>query len=72
MLALSRRKGESLILDNNIEVTILEIRGEQVKIGINAPKDVMVYRKELYDQVGEANKAAVQSMGLKNKKMLKK
>lgn len=73
MLALSRRKGESLILGNNIELTVLEIRGDQVKLGINAPKDVPVYRKEVYEQIEEANKEAVQSKGLKNlKQMLNK
>ena len=46
MLALTRKKGESLIIDNNIEFTILEIRGDQVKIGITAPKQVPIYRKE--------------------------
>ena len=43
MLALTRRKGESLVLNNNIEVTILEIRGDQIKIGITAPKEVPIY-----------------------------
>ena len=47
MLALSRKKGESLVLNNNIEVTVLEIKGEQVKLGITAPKDVPIYRKEV-------------------------
>ena len=51
MLALTRKKGEALILNNNIEVTILEIRGDQVKIGISAPKDVPIYRKEVYLQI---------------------
>ena len=50
MLALSRKKGESLVLSNNIEVTVLEIKGEQVKLGITAPKDVPIYRKEVYTQ----------------------
>ena len=47
MLALSRKKNEALVLNNNIEITILEIKGEQVKLGISAPKDVPVYRKEV-------------------------
>lgn len=73
MLALTRKKGESLILNNNIEITVLEIRGDQIKIGINAPKEVPVYRKEVYEQIEETNKAAVQSKGLKNlKQMLEK
>ena len=58
MLALSRKKGEALIINNDIEITILEIKGEQVKIGISAPKEVPVYRKEVYIQIQEANKAA--------------
>ena len=44
MLALTRKKGESLVINNNIEITVLEIRGDQVKIGISAPKEVPVYR----------------------------
>ena len=59
MLALTRKKGESLIIDNNIEFTILEIRGDQVKIGITAPKQVPIYRKEVYVQIENEHKAAV-------------
>lgn len=58
MLALTRKLNESIIIDNDIEITILEIKGEQVKIGITAPKTVPVYRKELYVQIQEANKEA--------------
>ena len=59
MLALSRKKIEALIINNNIEITVLEIKGEQIKLGISAPKDVPVYRKEVYEQIQEANKDAV-------------
>ena len=48
MLALSRKKNEALVINNNIEITVLEIKGEQVKLGISAPKEVPVYRKEVY------------------------
>ena len=64
MLALSRKKGEALIINNDIEITILEIKGEQVKIGISAPKEVPVYRKEVYIQIQEANKAASDPAGV--------
>lgn len=64
MLALSRKKGEALIINNDIEITILEIKGEQVKIGISAPKEVPVYRKEVYIQIQEANKAASDTVGV--------
>lgn len=58
MLALSRRKGEALMINNDIEITVLDIKGEQVKLGIAAPKHVPVYRKEVYKQIQEANKEA--------------
>ena len=59
MLALTRRKGESLVINNNVEITVLEIRGDQVKIGISAPKEVPIYRKEVYLQSENENKAAI-------------
>ena len=59
MLTLSRKKGESLVINNNIEVTILDIRGDQIKIGIAAPKEVPIYRKEIYLEIQEANKKSM-------------
>lgn len=64
MLALSRKKNEALVINNNIEITVLEIKGEQVKLGISAPKEVPVYRKEVYVQIQEANTEAVSTEGL--------
>ena len=64
MLALSRKKNEALVINNNVEVTILDIKGDQVKVGITAPKEVPVYRKEVYLQIQEANKEAVKSENL--------
>ena len=64
MLALSRKKNEALVVNNNIEITVLEIKGEQVKLGISAPKEVPVYRKEVYVQIQEANQEAVSMEGL--------
>lgn len=61
MLALTRKKGESLVINHNIEVTILEIRGDQIKLGISAPRDVSIYRKEVYLQIQEENKAALET-----------
>ncbi len=63
MLALSRKKTESIVINNDIEVTVLEIKGDQVKIGITAPKSIPVYRKEVYAQIKDANKAASVSDG---------
>ena len=64
MLALSRKKNEAIVINNNIEVTILEMKGDQVKIGISAPKEVPVYRKEVYLQIQNANKEAIDSSGM--------
>jgi carbon storage regulator len=61
MLALSRKKGEAIIFNNDIEVTILDIKGEQIKIGITAPRDVSIYRKEVYLQIQEENKEAAEN-----------
>ena len=64
MLALSRKKNEAIIVNNNVEITILEIKGDQVKLGISAPREVPVYRKEVYVQIQEANKEATDTSGL--------
>lgn len=64
MLALSRKKNEAIIINNNIEITILEVKGEQVKVGIAAPKEVPVYRKEVYLQIQSATKEAVNADGM--------
>lgn len=59
MLALTRRKGESIIISDNIEVVVLAVQGEQVKLGINAPRSIPVNRKEIYEQIIESNKESV-------------
>ncbi|MCR5000005.1 MAG: carbon storage regulator CsrA [Lachnospiraceae bacterium] len=70
MLALTRKKGESLMIDNNIEITILDIRGDQVKIGIAAPKEVPVYRKEVFLQIQQENTQVMNAAGLEDLKNL--
>lgn len=64
MLALSRKKNEAIIVNNNIEITILEVKGDQVKIGVTAPKEVPIYRKEVYAQIQEANQEAASAEGM--------
>lgn len=70
MLALSRKTDESIIINNNIEITIIEVRGDQVKLGINAPKSVPIYRKEVYVQIQEANREAANSAAIEKMKDL--
>ena len=58
MLALARKVNESIMIGNDIEITVLEIKGYQIKLGVKAPKSVPIYRKELYVQIQEENKQA--------------
>ena len=58
MLALARKINQSIMIGSDIEITLLEIKGDQVKIGINAPKSVPIYRKEIYMQIKDENKKA--------------
>jgi carbon storage regulator len=62
LLILTRKKGQSIILNNNIEIIITAVEGDQVKVGINAPQEVNILRKEVYEAVQESNKEAVQTM----------
>jgi carbon storage regulator len=64
MLALSRKKNEAIVINNNIEITVLDIRGDQIKLGISAPKEIPIYRKEVYIQIQNENKEATDVAGL--------
>lgn len=61
MLVLSRKKDQSIVIGDNIEITIIDIQGDQVRIGINAPKNVAIHRKEVYLEIQEENKKAAGS-----------
>lgn len=56
MLILSRKRNESIIIDDEIEIQILEVKGEQVRLGITAPKSVSVHRSEVYEALQSAQK----------------
>jgi len=58
MLALTRKIGETIIISDNIEVVVLGVSGEQVKLGIVAPREISIHRKEIYDQIMASNKEA--------------
>ena len=65
MLVLSRKCGESLIIDNEIEVKIIEVVGDKIRIGIEAPQNIKILRKELVQTV-ETNQQAAKSVGTKD------
>jgi carbon storage regulator len=58
MLVLSRQRDETIMIGDDIEVTVVDIRGDKVRLGINAPKEISVHRKEVYDAIRRENRAA--------------
>jgi carbon storage regulator len=76
MLVLSRKKNESIIIGDNIEIVVVDVKGEQVKIGIKAPREVTVHRAEVYEEIQKenleaANVAKITGLGALFKKVKK-
>jgi carbon storage regulator len=61
MLILSRKINEKIMIGDDVSVSIIEIRGDQVRLGVDAPKNVKVYRQEVFDAIKAENKAAAES-----------
>jgi len=61
MLILSRKKNESIIIGDNIEIMVTDVRGENVKLGVNAPRHISVHRKEIYDSIKSENISATET-----------
>ena len=64
MLVLTRKTKEAITIGDGIEITVLGMEGDQVKLGIQAPKNVQIYRKEILDAIQNENKAAQQTIGI--------
>ena len=64
MLILTRKKDEKVMIGDSIELSIVDIKGEYVKLGIKAPQDVKVYRYEVFQEILKANQAALNSAGI--------
>jgi carbon storage regulator len=62
MLVLTRKTGEAIVIDDNIKITIVQIKGKQVRIGVEAPKETKIHREEIYQAIQEENKAAIHSL----------
>jgi len=73
MLVLTRKTSESIVIGNEIVVTVLEVRGDQVRLGIDAPRAIAVHREEVYQQVVAENAAAVSSrLGARQRDLLRR
>ena len=59
MLVLTRKKDEGIIIGESISITIIDVKGGQVRIGIDAPQDIKIFRRELYEQIKKENEEAV-------------
>ncbi len=64
MLILTRKSGESILIGHGIRVTVVDVRGKQVQLGVEAPKELMIYREELYERIMEENRLAAASSSL--------
>jgi carbon storage regulator len=62
MLVLTRKMGETIAIDDHIKITVVQIKGKQVRLGIDAPKETKIHREEIYQAIHEQNKEAVQSV----------
>lgn len=71
MLVLSRKKDQGIIIGENIELTIIEIQGDQVRIGIKAPKNVPIYREEIFLEIQNENKKAANTGVVKLEDIIK-
>jgi len=76
VLVLTRKKGQVLMIGHDIELTILDVQGDQVRVGIKAPRNVAVHRKEIYEEIRKENLSAVAvkdtNLQLLNEKFMKK
>lgn len=70
MLALGRKKGESIIINDNIEIVIIDITKDSVRIGIQAPKEISIHRKEVFEQIMKENQQAVLDINIKDLKKI--
>ena len=66
MLVLSRKKNESIVINNDITIVVVEIRGDKVRLGVEAPKEVPVHRREVYDAIRRNDAAAAQTRAATN------
>ena len=72
MLVLTRKKGQSLMIGNDIEISLVDIQGDQVRIGINAPKSIPIHRKEIFEEIRDENRLAAANDSMDLNKLIQK
>ena len=72
MLVLTRKRDQTIVINDNIEITVLEIQGDQVRIGINAPRSVSVHRKEVFLEIQDENRKAAETPNIALDEIIKK
>jgi carbon storage regulator len=72
MLVLTRKKDQTIMIGDNVEITVVDIQGDQVRIGINAPKNLSIHRKEVFVEIQQENQKAAQVNNILLKNLLKK
>jgi carbon storage regulator len=72
MLVLTRKKDQTIVINENVELTILEIQGDQVRLGITAPKSVPIHRKEVFLEIQEENRKAAQVGNISLNELMRK
>ncbi len=72
MLVLTRKKEQSIVINDNIEITVVDIQGDQVRLGIRAPRSISIHRKEIYLEIQEENRKAAQARNVNLSHILKK
>ena len=71
MLALTRKPGERIVIGDNIVVTVVEIKGDNIRLAIDAPRQIKIYRGEIYDDIAAENQQAAVPMKMSENEMLK-
>lgn len=71
MLVLTRKRDQTIVINDDIEITVLDIQGDQVRIGVNAPRSVSIHRKEVYLEIQQENKKAAQIGDVSLEELLK-
>ena len=71
MLALTRKVGERIVIGDNIVLTIVDIKGDSIRLGIDAPKEIKIYRGEIYDAIAAENQQSAQPVDLSRMEILK-